>query len=253
MATKTKTIYGPKPTEVSVTQKQTTGTNIATITVNGTDTELYAPNGGSGGGSDLPVGLVIPTLPSALSEDQYNTLKAKSVGSKLRFLSTTTNIYLTMGRNNTFVGRYHEDTYNNETRKRCVAVIPIAIGDNNYELYYGIMLLSWTKQGDANPTYRADISYNGTSVTQKFGTSGLKLFGNFDYDISTDDIIYDEDSHTFTIPDTISTTGASFTLLNSIESGGSGSGAGVSDVDWTGQYTADNGVELGTLTITTTD
>lgn len=37
---------------VSVTQKTSTGTNIANITVDGTTTELYAPSGGGGGTTD---------------------------------------------------------------------------------------------------------------------------------------------------------------------------------------------------------
>lgn len=38
---------------VSVTQVQSTGTKIATITVNSVDTDLYAPNGGGGGSTDI--------------------------------------------------------------------------------------------------------------------------------------------------------------------------------------------------------
>lgn len=47
MAVITKEIYAPKPTEVSVEQTQTSGTKIATITINGTGTALYAPEGGT--------------------------------------------------------------------------------------------------------------------------------------------------------------------------------------------------------------
>ena len=39
---------------VSVTQKTSTGTNIADITVDGVTTQLYAPNGGGGGSSVIP-------------------------------------------------------------------------------------------------------------------------------------------------------------------------------------------------------
>lgn len=38
---------------VSVTQVQTTGTKIATVTVNSVDTDLYAPNGGGSGSTDI--------------------------------------------------------------------------------------------------------------------------------------------------------------------------------------------------------
>lgn len=48
MAVITKEIYAPKPTRVSVEQAQTSGTKIATITVNGTGTDLYAPEGSGG-------------------------------------------------------------------------------------------------------------------------------------------------------------------------------------------------------------
>lgn len=47
MAVTTKQIYAPKPTEVSVTQVETSGTKVATITVNGTTTDIYAPEGGT--------------------------------------------------------------------------------------------------------------------------------------------------------------------------------------------------------------
>lgn len=50
---------------VEVTAIQTTGTHIADISVNGSTTELYAPEGGGGGGSAS-----IPTL----TQDEYNTL-----------------------------------------------------------------------------------------------------------------------------------------------------------------------------------
>lgn len=46
------TIFAPEqtePTEVEVTAIQKTGKHIADITVDGTTTELYAPNGGGGG------------------------------------------------------------------------------------------------------------------------------------------------------------------------------------------------------------
>lgn len=43
MAVINKQIYAPKPTEVSVEQTQTTGTEIGSITINGTETKLYAP------------------------------------------------------------------------------------------------------------------------------------------------------------------------------------------------------------------
>lgn len=36
--------------EASVTQVQTSGTKIATVTIDGTATDLYAPEGGGGGG-----------------------------------------------------------------------------------------------------------------------------------------------------------------------------------------------------------
>lgn len=45
-------LYAPSGDSVSVTQKTSSGTNIADITVNGTTTQLYAPNGG---GSDVSV------------------------------------------------------------------------------------------------------------------------------------------------------------------------------------------------------
>lgn len=47
-----KDLYAPTPDQVSVTQIQSTGTKIATISVGETDTDLYAPSGG-GGGSDV--------------------------------------------------------------------------------------------------------------------------------------------------------------------------------------------------------
>lgn len=47
-----KDLYAPDP--VSVTQIQSTGTKIATISVGATDTDLYAPSGG-GGGSTVSV------------------------------------------------------------------------------------------------------------------------------------------------------------------------------------------------------
>lgn len=37
--------------EASVTQVQTSGTKIATVTIDGTATDLYAPEGGGGGGN----------------------------------------------------------------------------------------------------------------------------------------------------------------------------------------------------------
>ena len=40
---------GSGGSSVTVTQIQTTGTKIATITVDGDDTDLYAPSGGGGG------------------------------------------------------------------------------------------------------------------------------------------------------------------------------------------------------------
>ena len=46
-----KTTWNGKST-VSVSQVQSTGTKIATVNVNGTDTDLYAPSGGGGGSSD---------------------------------------------------------------------------------------------------------------------------------------------------------------------------------------------------------
>lgn len=39
--------------EASVTQVQTSGTKIATVTIDGTATDLYAPDGGGGGGGML--------------------------------------------------------------------------------------------------------------------------------------------------------------------------------------------------------
>lgn len=39
--------------EASVTQVQTSGTKIATVTIDGTATDLYAPEGGGGGGGML--------------------------------------------------------------------------------------------------------------------------------------------------------------------------------------------------------
>ena len=53
--------------DVSVTQIQSTGTKIATVTVDGTDTDLYAPNGG-GGGSDVSI---TPSLQSGTKVADY--------------------------------------------------------------------------------------------------------------------------------------------------------------------------------------
>ena len=39
--------------EASVTQVQTSGTKIATVTIDGTATDLYAPEGGGGGNSGM--------------------------------------------------------------------------------------------------------------------------------------------------------------------------------------------------------
>ena len=41
--------------EASVTQVQTSGTKIATVTIDGTATKLYAPSGGGGGGMVITV------------------------------------------------------------------------------------------------------------------------------------------------------------------------------------------------------
>lgn len=46
---------------VSVTQKTSTGTNIADITVDGVTTQLYAPNGGGGGSTVIPNPTGTPT------------------------------------------------------------------------------------------------------------------------------------------------------------------------------------------------
>lgn len=50
--------YDIKDANISVTQKTSTGTNIADITIHGTTTSLYAPSGGGGGGDGTLVRLV---------------------------------------------------------------------------------------------------------------------------------------------------------------------------------------------------
>ena len=64
--------------DVSVTQIQSTGTKIATITVDNVDTDLYAPNGGSGGASELDdlddVEITSPTNGQVL---KYNSVTQK--------------------------------------------------------------------------------------------------------------------------------------------------------------------------------
>lgn len=46
---------------VAVTQKQTSGTNIADLEINGQTTQLFAPSGGSGGGSTVSVNAIQTT------------------------------------------------------------------------------------------------------------------------------------------------------------------------------------------------
>lgn len=261
MATKTKTIYGPKPTEVSVTQKQTTGTNIATITVNGTATELYAPNGGSDGGTSTD-NVAHSRVESYLdlTKDDYDELKKSPVGTKKTIpLSTTISV-----ESIELPGRYSESNYETEgsshTGRFADATIPCLLYFGAADPYtaFGYMTVTWQKLDDNDAQLTISFNCNTVVIYQDYSlipSTPNYLFGSVAIDPTTSEgISFDSTTHVFAItPSDIPIVNFDFTLYNSIESGGSGSGAGVSDVDWTGQYTADNGVELGTLTITTTD
>lgn len=65
---------------VSVTQKTSTGTNIADITVDGVTTQLYAPNGGGGGSSAMK-----------LTQAEYDALtQEEKENGTIYFVATTT-------------------------------------------------------------------------------------------------------------------------------------------------------------------
>ena len=56
--------------EASVTQVQTSGTKIATVTLDGTSTDLYAPEGGGGGGGvGLVINVVVDSSGNVVSHD----------------------------------------------------------------------------------------------------------------------------------------------------------------------------------------
>ena len=60
---------------VSVTQIQSSGTKIATVTVDNVDTDLYAPTGGGGGGSTSSYGYTTPLSGSGSDGDIYNKIE----------------------------------------------------------------------------------------------------------------------------------------------------------------------------------
>jgi hypothetical protein len=57
---------------VAVTQTLTSGTEIASISVDGTATKLYAPAGGGGGGNDLIIHVVVDASNNIVSHDVSN-------------------------------------------------------------------------------------------------------------------------------------------------------------------------------------
>lgn len=76
---------------VSVTQKTSTGTNIADITVDGVTTQLYAPNGGGGGSSVIPnpTGTATDTLSTIEIDGTIYSIEGGGSGSG----TTTEEIY----------------------------------------------------------------------------------------------------------------------------------------------------------------
>lgn len=253
MATQTKTIYAPKPTEVSVAQKQTTGTNIATITVNGTATELYAPNGDSGGETFFPLGIQMGALDVTVSSEQYTSLMNQPVGTTVSNQYLTYSNTVTINDKITVPGIYSKSS--SGSIEKCSATIPVVINylsPDSTPIYYGALSIVWTKSENTDPAYGCVFVVN-SMVRSQVDQEDKYLFGKLVFTVSTNTITYDESNYTFTFPDELTFTNCEFTLYNSIESGGSGTASGVSSVDWSGQYTAENGVEIGTLTITTTD
>lgn len=77
---------------VSVTQKTTTGTNIADITINGTTTALYAPT--SGGGGSTTWGNITGTLSN--QTDLNNALAGKAASSHTHSIANVTNLQSTL-------------------------------------------------------------------------------------------------------------------------------------------------------------
>lgn len=68
--------------EASVTQVQTSGTKIATVTIDGTATDLYAPEGGGGGSTagGVTVRGARVTIPQRTSTAQSTTVSVNGLG-----------------------------------------------------------------------------------------------------------------------------------------------------------------------------
>lgn len=67
--------------EASVTQVQTSGTKIATVTIDGTETDLYAPEGGGGGGAGgMTVRGARVTIPKRTSTAQSAVVAVNGLG-----------------------------------------------------------------------------------------------------------------------------------------------------------------------------
>lgn len=69
---------GEDGSQVSITQIQTTGTKIAEVDIDGTTTELYAPNGGGGGGSDYSSEIASLSTENSLQTSEISSLSAEN-------------------------------------------------------------------------------------------------------------------------------------------------------------------------------
>ena len=69
---------GEDGSQVSITQIQTTGTKIAEVDIDGTITELYAPDGGGGGGSDYSSEIASLSTENSTQTSELSSLSAEN-------------------------------------------------------------------------------------------------------------------------------------------------------------------------------
>lgn len=172
-------LFAPKPTEVNVTPVVTDGNKIATIDVNGTSTDIFAPSGG--GGSSAESKKVSEYTRYRINEsgdlvpesDTKNFENAEVVYTRSDAQSNPLNMYiLDLSRLIGESGFIHKDGSDNAYVHGIYVCLECRVSENSYDNFY----FRYSRLGGENSfqcnagTYilGADITYLGDSEDTRY-------------------------------------------------------------------------------------